>query len=371
MPATDLERLIVQLEANTTKLTKDLARVTGDVDRTARTVERRTQRMSQTITANFARAGAGIAAAFAVREVARIIGQIVEWGDKLQALSDRTGVGTDRLQQFTSAAHAANVDVSGLNETLDVFARNVGRAAEGQGELGKVFKELNIKPTGDLLDVLLQVADKVQAAKTRSEEYRIVTAALGRANGELVGFLRQGSAAITEQMQAYKALTPEAIKALADLDANWKALGATLKNIAAGPMSEVLGGIAKFLDQLQHGTWLERLQSLVALLSFGIVPQPAVGDFAKNLEKITALEEKLASLQKQRAAPGKGQQVSILDSEIAAKEAELAALKDQLLSHPAGEVKGVAQPEKPFGAEGADAEAIAAAKKRAEIEAQI
>lgn len=381
MAATDLERLVVQLEANSAKLTKELAKLPGDVDRELNKVERRSRVMSERVTAGFGRAGTAIAAFFSARAVIGFISRVSEAADKLQALSDRTGVGTDALQRLAGAAAKANIDTSTLNEALEVFARNVGRAAEGQGDLAKLFKELGLSAGDNLINTLLKVSNAVRNAKTVSEEYRITTIALGRANVELVGFLNQGEDAIRDQMAAFNAgLTPEAVQRLADFNQHWQEISVSFTNMAAGPASLVLRGLSDFLHDLESGGWRAGAQDLLSILSGGLLAGRAnTQAVSAEVEKYRTLVAEINSLRKQLAAeqgpamfPADKILRDSLTAQINAKEAELAALGQEIASRKVPIAPGFTAPKaKPFGGDGTDAEAEAAAKKKAEIEKAI
>lgn len=294
MAATDLERLIVQVEANSTQLTRELAKLTGGVDTAMNRVERRTAAMSQRVTAGFGRAGIAISSFFSARAIVGFISRVTEAADKLQALADRTGVGTDQLQRLAGAAAKANVDTEQLNDALDIFARNIGRASDGTGDLAKVMKDFGITAGNDLVGTLLDVADAVQKAKTTSEEYRITQAAFGRSSAELVGFLRQGRDAIREQAEAFNSgISPDAVKRLAEFNQHWKEISVSFSNMAAGPAADVLGGLSQFLKDLEQGTWPQRIQALISLLSFGAVAPPDTAPFTQALAQIESLSKQI------------------------------------------------------------------------------
>jgi hypothetical protein len=271
MAATDFERLVVQLEAQSTKLDKALENITGTVDRKLDQVERRTEVHSQRVTAGFGRAGAAIAGFLSVQAIGQFIEKISESADKLSALSDRTGISVEALQKLGAAGRAYNVETSELNEALDAFVQRLGAASHGQGDLAKVMREHGIAAGEDYVATILQVADAVEHAKTRSEEYRIVTAAMGRSSAELVGFFRQGSAAIKEQMDAFKGgLSPQAVKDLAEFNQHWKEISISFTNMAAGPSSSFLGQLSKFMHDLEAGNWQQKLANVGNFLTLSI-----------------------------------------------------------------------------------------------------
>ena len=277
MPVTDLERLVIQLEAQSTKLDKALANIASNVDRKLAGVEKRTSVMSDRVNAAFGRAGAAIAGYLSARQVIVFIGRLTEAADKLQALSDRTGVGTDQLQKLAGAAAKANVDTGNLSDSLDVFVRNLGQAQAGQGDLAKVMRDLGVEAGPDLVTTLLDIADKVQLAKTRTEEYRITQAAFGKSSEDLVNFLRQGRDAIKAQMDAFNnGISPQAVKDLAEFNQHWQEISVSFTNMAAGPAAFVLKGLSDFLHTLEQGSWPQRLRALASFFSGGLIAQPLV-----------------------------------------------------------------------------------------------
>src|SRR5690606_14360362 len=64
--ATDVERLIVALEARTTAFERALRQANGSANRQARSIERRFQQMNRNLSAGFAGVGSSITKAFAV-----------------------------------------------------------------------------------------------------------------------------------------------------------------------------------------------------------------------------------------------------------------------------------------------------------------
>lgn len=304
MPATDLEKLIVQLEANSTKLDKTLDRVVSGVDRRLGAVEKRTEAMSSRVSAGFAKAGERIAEFFTIREIIRFVGNVTEAAEKLENLTKRTGASAEELQKLQYAGRQVDVSTESMNEALDRFGRFLGKAEAGTGDLAKVMKEFHIQAGQDIIGTLLEVAEAVKNAQSRTEEYRITTAAFGRGSAELVSFLRQGKDAIKAQMDEFnRGLSDKTIKDLADFAKSWREIEVSFTNMAAGPTSLVLRGLSKFLADLSEGTWLQKLQALASLLSGGlIVAPPQIEGLETFRDRYRRLFSELTDLQKQLAS---------------------------------------------------------------------
>lgn len=366
--ADEAARLVAVLEADLKNFTKGMAQAQAIADQRFGAIEKRIKQNEAIFSTSFSKIG-GLAASFlSVRAITAFVDSISDAAEKLQSLSERTGISVESLQKLDAAARNTGTNQAVLNEGLDKFAKALGLAAHGQGDLAKVMKDNGITASDDFVASLLNVADAVQAAKSRSEEYRITQAALGKGSQELVEFLRQGSGAIREQMDAFKGgISTQTVRDLADFSRSWNEVEISFENMAAGPLSKVLRGFSEFTHDIETGDWLERLQAVASFFSLGLVSPPAITATAKSLEKIKELEVQLSALEKQRAAeqggggPGIfGNMAGALDAQIAAKSAELNNLRNATLSHVTGQ--NLLSSAKPAGAAG-EGDADAAAKE--------
>lgn len=344
--ADDTARLVAVLEADIKNFTKGMDQAKAIADKRFGQIEQRIRQNESVFSSSFAEIGAGFAGLLSVRAIGEFVSSISEAAEKLQSLSERTGISVEAIQKLDAAGRAAGINQAEINDSLDKFAKFLGQAAHGQGDLAKVMRDDGIKVGSDLIATYLNVADAVKNAKTREEEYRITQAALGKGSAELVGFLRQGSAAVREQMDAFKGgLTAQTVRDLADFNKSWKEIGVSFSNLAAGPASFVLAGFGDFLKTLDQGNWEQKLQALASFFSGGIIAQPAVGldkqiaAAGHELDLITERFMRARDLRAEADATGtigfgipKDSDIQRLATEMTAQQQKVAALVKQRLA---------------------------------------
>lgn len=129
--ATDVERLIVSLEARTKAFENALNRANGVANKSARQIERRFADMNKNISATFANslknatALAGIG--FSAREIVQYADAWTQAGNMIRAAAASAGVQTRSLEQLNAGANDARV---GLSDYADLYARLI-RSASG------------------------------------------------------------------------------------------------------------------------------------------------------------------------------------------------------------------------------------------------
>lgn len=267
--ATDLERLIIRLEANTTSLDREMKKARGDLDRRLTEMERRTERASKQIGASLSKLGGGVflrggsflagvaASALGLEGLIATVQKAVPELAKLGDTADRIGITAAELQQLRFAAGQAGGSIESVDSGLTRFAANLADAATGSGQLYKELKANNVAfkdGKGNLLpliEVFNRYSDVVKNARNPQEALEFAIRGFGRAAGpELAGLLRQGQAGIKALGQGIKdaggLVDDELIKKAQELDDDLAKLGITLK---ASIQSGVVASLG-FLDEL-------------------------------------------------------------------------------------------------------------------------
>ena len=122
--ATDVERLIVSLEARTKAFENALNRANGTANKRARQIEKRFADMNKNISATFsnslknatALAGVGLSA----REVIQYADAWTQAGNMIRAAAASAGVQVRTLEQLNAGANDARVS---LTDYADLYAR--------------------------------------------------------------------------------------------------------------------------------------------------------------------------------------------------------------------------------------------------------
>ncbi len=200
--ATDLETLVVSLEANIKKYERELSKALKQTNDTARGIEDRFNRINpnfQNIGDSFSRGMLGaVASGFALEQVIlkirRSIGEVDDLGD----MSERVGLSTDAIQALRFTLGQAGGDASLADRAFDKFSDTIAEAALGSGYLAKVFKENGIAlrdSSGNLRDnqvLLVEFARLVTNAGSAQEKLKLATDGFGRQAGpKMVGTLKE------------------------------------------------------------------------------------------------------------------------------------------------------------------------------------
>lgn len=145
----------------------------------------------------------GLAGAFAIREAALFAKSLIDTGDELLALSQRTGIAVKDLSAFKAAAEQADLPFDGLVTTLKKFTANLGSVKAENNAVARVLKSLgiaaldssgNIRSSGD---VIKDLADRFANLKDGPEKAALAVKLFGKSGSEIIPFLNQGAEAIS------------------------------------------------------------------------------------------------------------------------------------------------------------------------------
>lgn len=267
--ATELETLVVRLEAQMKAYERELKKQAGTTDSTLRTMERRFEH-TEGVIASFGRSAflpfiGGLAAgAASALSFEKIIGGTIMSLAKLGDQADRIGLSTDALQamRFELAQNGAEADDA--NKAMDRFADKLGDAARGQGDLHKWFEANNVSiktQTGSLrsLDEMLDVTARLMAGlETQQEKVNFVTDIFGRQAGpRMIGMLeriaKDGLANVTQNAKDIGVVVDkELVKKAQEIEDAWDKmttqLSTWMKSRVVTSIQEV-GGWLSWLDQ--------------------------------------------------------------------------------------------------------------------------
>lgn len=201
--ATDVERLVVRLEATQRQFEKQLARANGTADRRARNIERRFQRMNKTLNAQFVGLGRGLAAAFAGGASIRGAQRLIDASIRIENALKVAGLAGDELAMVYDRLFAsAQRNAAPLESLTELY----GRVALVQGELGisteellgfteKVSVALRVsgQSASESSGALLQLSQALGSGVVRAEEFNsILEGALPIAQAAAAGLEEAG-----------------------------------------------------------------------------------------------------------------------------------------------------------------------------------
>ncbi len=137
--ATDIERLVVSLEASTVRYERALQRAMGQTNQTARRIESRFDRMNRGIGAGFAGLQRNIAAAFAGVAATRGATQLIDAATRIENSLKVAGLAGQELERvYDSLFQSAQRNAAPIESLATLY----GRLAIVQNELGASTEEM-------------------------------------------------------------------------------------------------------------------------------------------------------------------------------------------------------------------------------------
>ena len=205
--ATDVERLVVSLEASITKYERAMQRAVGQTTQTARQIERRFEQTAKTLDQRFSTAGnamsMGLAKAFAGVAALRGAQQLIDTSTRIENSLKVAGLAGENLARvYDSLFASAQRNAAPLESLVTLY----GRAAIVQKELGVSTQELlsftdNVAvalrvagtDASTASGALLQLSQALGAGTVRAEEFNsILEGALPIAQAAAAGLEEAG-----------------------------------------------------------------------------------------------------------------------------------------------------------------------------------
>lgn len=200
--ATDLERLIVSLEANLKKYESELARAQKVTVTQLRGIETKMQSTASRIEKSFAglgislRGGIALATAAVAASFTAMAKSAITDAAAIGDLADKLGVTTQQLQALQLGAVQANIDFGELESSLLRFSKAIGEAQNGQGAFLDVLRANGKELKGSYFENLKQFADLVRDAKNEQDALLLITQGFGKGNDEYLKFFEKGAAGL-------------------------------------------------------------------------------------------------------------------------------------------------------------------------------
>lgn len=220
---------------------------------------------------------------------------IINAADKIDELSERTGVSVKQLAGLQWAAKLAGIEGDGLSAVLKTLNKNVSEAGAGNKETLSTFSQLGINvktATGELKtadQVLLDLADVFPRLKS-ADRVAVALELLGKQGEAMIPSLIQGKAALQgmiEEGQKLNPVTEDLAKLSGDFNDNVDRLAQTMR---AG-LLPVINSILPMLNNMVQTVTLgaQSMGSLsAAMMSLG-----TDNPFKNTTEQISGLNEKI------------------------------------------------------------------------------
>ncbi len=134
------------------------------------------------------------------------------YGDELLKASQRTGIGVQALSGLQFAVGVSDLSMDQLTTTLKKLSVNMVEAAQQTGAGDVIFRRLGLSATDStgqlrpVQDVLLDLAEAFSKSRDGASKAEVAVKLFGRSGLELIPFLNQGKAGISELMEVAQRL---------------------------------------------------------------------------------------------------------------------------------------------------------------------
>ena len=243
-------------------------------------------------------------------------------GDKLNAMSQTTGLSVEKLSAMRLTAETSNTSLEAFSTGISQFNKHIDQAAKGTGTSADAFKRLgislrdeqgNIKSTNVLFG---EFADKMSSFEDGSAKTAIAMELMGRSGKDLIPLLNEGSAGFSkleaEAKRAGITMSAETAKAANELNANLAVLKAYGQGFWAEIASPIVESLAKITQAMRDAR--NEGQGFIASMWAGVARAGAdvFGGTAKgNLADNQAREQRLiSSIRRVEGQQGAGANVS-------------------------------------------------------------
>lgn len=259
MANTDIEKLIVSLEARTKEYEKALAKAQGTTVTQLRKIEREAQGFATRFDAKMGMIGGSLKGLLAGASVAAVaafgaaIKSAVSDAASIGDLADKVGLSTDAIQELSYGAVQANLSFDDLSGSLTKFSKTLGEAQNGSGDLLKTleangFDQARVKALS-MADALGVVADLVKNARNEQDQLLIITQAFGRGGDGMLEFLKNGSAGLQgfakDATEAGAKIEENLIRKAQELDDRWAALMSSMRTKTQSMVLDVIDAFSQ------------------------------------------------------------------------------------------------------------------------------
>jgi len=245
----DLAKLVVSLEAEAARYQSELEKSRKQLKGFESDANKAAEKIGKY-------AGAAIAgAALAFVALAK---NAIDTGDRLNKVSQQTGIATETLSQLQYAAKLADVSSEELSAALAKLSKNAYAAASGGKAQAEAFAAIGVKATtaaGQVkpLEVLLgDVAEAFAQSEDGAAKAAVAQEIFGKAGARLIPFLNQGRAGIEDLRKEADALGltfgTEAAKAAEQFNDNLSRMSAATQGAVTSIVNELIPALSEFSD---------------------------------------------------------------------------------------------------------------------------
>ncbi|TVO75142.1 hypothetical protein [Sedimenticola selenatireducens] len=187
---TDLAKLVVSLEAESSKLRTDLEKAQKHLDRFEKSADR---------ASSIAKKGfIGLATVLPLAGLAAAAKSSLDFADAISVASDKTGFSVKSLQELRFAAEQTGVGISVLDGGLGRFTKRLGLARAGTGAAADTYKKLGIDLKQSNEQVFRQVVNTLGDMDDQTNRLALTTRLFGDDAQSLATTFKNGTAGLDD-----------------------------------------------------------------------------------------------------------------------------------------------------------------------------
>lgn len=330
-----LAKLIVSLEAESSRLVKELEKANKKTD----SWQKKTQKSVDTVKNAFI----GLAGAYGINALKNYAIEQIKVADNIGKTADKLGISTKALQQYRFAAEQSGVATNVLDMGMQRFTRRVAEAQQGQGELRQTLEQSGIalrNANGTVRsseDILVDYANAIKGAESEQEKLRLAFKGFDSEGAALVNLFRNGAEGVDkfkkEAEELGIILDDSMIRGAEEANNKLNILSRTLSIQATQSVIQYSGEISSLVDQLLN--FMKAAAEAPKFIKFlaegfaAFIHGPA--DLVRVQDRLAKLNEELA-LYSEAISAGTGRYTWLGLDELSRRIAKVAAERDELLA---------------------------------------
>lgn len=235
----------------------------------------------------------GVVGYFALSNLKQLFSETAESIAQVGKSAQFLGITAESFQELSYAAEKSGLSIDTLEDSLKELQIRAVDAKSGTGEAAEAFQALGLKSTDatgrmrEPLELLSQVADRLNQLPTQSERIWVVDALFGDQGAEMLKILKDGSVGLNEMRLEAKSLgyvmgsesvdnASRLSRALKRLESSSKITGRSLMEKLFTPFSdlaELFSNLFVSINNTENATGATRvtLMSLVAAIGGVII----------------------------------------------------------------------------------------------------
>ena len=337
-------RLIVEFEARTGKFETDTGRAAKIMEKRAREIDARAQKLAKSIGTALGVGVAGVATGLGV-----LVKRAIDAGDEFNKLAQKTGISTEALSALDFAAKQSGVE--DLGESLIKLNRSMSEAFQGSKTQIAAFEALgvsikdaqgNLRPTEQVLRDIADAFARFQGDQSSPAKVAIAMDLFGKSGAALIPLLNGGSKGLDQFMKRARELgliiDGETAKASEDFNDALGELKFGLEGVGRSVAKEVSPSLKRLAEIITDPAFTAGIQKIVegAISATEKVAKlvAAVGNIGTSQKlrelgrEATSLADRLEHLEKGRKVlEGFGRDV---DAELAQGRKRLAEINEEI-----------------------------------------